>query len=221
MNYCAESDPQAARLLYILNSFRHVVTERKQVSTDVSRPMTIILGPVNSNFDPIAPLFAPTDYLTMSRGSRKNSFATAAGLSPVTHKPPMPPPLVPARADSGGSSGSLPAVSGASPASLTGLSQLDTLSGRPREHDGPDSLPGDTEFDFDSLWAWSNDHGPHAPGLEGAGTAFQTAAAAAAAPGIPGQRFSAFAGFAASPSTTGEPAIGLNANVPLYAPSQY
>lgn len=239
MNYCAESDPQAARLLYILNSFRAVVASRRQTSADHPRAM---VTSASSSYDPIASLFPDHAAITASiaKISRKNSFVGAGSAnnplnSPIGHhKATMAPPAssaaikAPAATHENGVGG-LVRTAGVSPVTSMALPNMgDSMS------DQADSLGGDAEFDFDSLWNWpsmpavvaAGPHGHPGPGghghaggvggVDGAGSAFH-------AVGIMGPgRFDGFGSFGGLPgTTTSEGSMGLSASVPLFAPSQY
>ena len=194
MHYCAQHDPQANRLLFILTSFRDVVVRQN------SPPQGPHLGSqlpqqhpsrslVNENVDPIGDLFI--DHT--SAGIPPNVLATALTRSPdpvVGHNsnPSISSPhrlgaiKRPSSSSNNPINGNLaPASSNnqdisadLSPGSITQRNNsLDTFFGLARvssnSADGNDSLGGD-EIDFEQLWQWPNSNStgltPSGPGSE-------------------------------------------------------
>ncbi|EFQ28571.1 fungal specific transcription factor domain-containing protein [Colletotrichum graminicola] len=219
MSYCAASDPQANRLLFILTSFRNVIYELRQKKTEqpaMSAPPT--LSPTSFQ-DPIGIIFQS------SRVSRKNSFATiTSGPSAVAVKAMAPPP--PSMKTEHGFSTPTGPPAGHSPAGSTpGMSQSEQsvrMSG--------DSDTADGELEFDQLWGWSavsNMAGGAAP------PALMTAATPPNAPPAfpgrgPGQGHQGFPSFIVpgGHNGSGVPAVAPSGyvatpNVPLFVPAEY
>jgi len=229
MQYCSRSDPQAARLLYILTTFQSVVTQHRESSQQSSRPDTtfkaIIGSSSGSTCDPIARLFPDHSSSTTSstlKPSRKNSSTTAVGSggtrpSPVQHRATMAPPSAPVLAHENSISGLVmsagisPVGSMAVPASVT-----DSVS------DQAESLGGDAEFDFDTFWSW-----PSVPVLgtgSGAGMPPEgtTGPLSAASPAIGTDRYDTSNAFGSGPGAANEGSLGsMNAGVPLFSPSHF
>ena len=224
--YCAETDPQAERLLYILKSFRDVVATQKHRSSFQARPMVLVVASSNA-FDPISGLYAAHDHSAYSVGrmSRKNSFVATTSNSPVTHRAPMLPPSGRAKIDGtrnhAGSTSVSPVVAASQPSSI-----VDGMGGRGGgDPDSADSQGGDA-FEFESLWTYwshSNPAGagssqPAPPGGPPSGPGFVERAGL----GIGGHHLHEIAGFAVPPSSTADAsAAGLSVSVPLFAPPQY
>jgi hypothetical protein len=218
----------------------------------------------NGSNDPMVSLFPdPGVVATMSRASRTNSFTAHApgapghsavadsggGLhsgfsSPIGHSVMMGPPPHMGVATHENGMGRIAMTTGVSPVTTMAIPQIgDSMS------DQADSLGGDAEFDFDSLWSWpwmggapggdsqGQGHavGPGGVGEVGAVGSGQVAAATAAFHPIglmmnPAQ-FEGFAGFmpAMGPTTTtsagtttmtSEGPVSLD-GVPMFAPPPY
>ncbi|OHF02719.1 fungal specific transcription factor domain-containing protein [Colletotrichum orchidophilum] len=230
MRYCATSDPQAARLLFILTSFRNVIYELQQKKTEQpAMPAPPTLSPTSLN-DPIGTIFKP---------SRKNSFAaTTTGTTGNAVKAMAPPPLSMKTDHSfhtptGASAGVSPA--GSTPS----MSQGDQSARM-----GGDSDTADGELEFDQLWGWSAVPNAGPRGSLASGTAvpaavgtLPVAVAAVAAPTTnapvfsaqaPGQqRFQGFANYVGpgGPNGAAVPAAGppgfTAPSVPMYVPAEY
>ncbi|KAK0381486.1 fungal specific transcription factor domain-containing protein [Colletotrichum limetticola] len=230
MRYCATSDPQAGRLLFILTSFRNVVYELQQKKTEQpAMPAPPMLSPTSLN-DPIGTIF---------KSSRKNSLAaTVSGMTGNKAKPMAPPPL------SMKTDHSFPTSTGPSAVASPAGSTPSMSQGDQSARMGGDSDTGDGELEFDQLWGWSAvpnaiSRGPHALGAAvpaGAGVP-PVAVAAVAAPTVNAPVFSAqgpgqqqFQGFAnyvvpGGPNGAGVPAAGppgyTAPSVPMYVPAEY
>lgn len=150
MTYCAKSDPQANRLLYILTTFNHVIVARQTVINSTlrdlpSNPNTPTGTMGNSPDDPMANFF-------LSHPLSTNSVVPTSNPAPATFTPTS------------------------SQAQHPQGAQVPTLS-RPNSAtiSGPSHSPGimaDAEwFHFDSLWEnWA------APGVSSSTAAGSTAA---------------------------------------------
>ncbi|KAK2013186.1 fungal-specific transcription factor [Colletotrichum eremochloae] len=229
MRYCAASDPQANRLLFILTSFRNVIYELRQKKTEQpAMPAPPTLSPTSTQ-DPISTIFRS------SRVSRKNSFATnTSGQSAASVKAMAPPPPS-AKTDHSFSTPTGPHA-GQSPAvSTPGMSQ-----GEQSVRMSGDSDTADGELEFDQLWGWSgvpNTAGGSLAGGSaavpaGAPPALMTAATPPNAPTFPGpgsvQGFQGFPSFIVpgGPNGSGVPAVAppgyvATPNVPMYVPAEY
>ncbi|KAK1963511.1 hypothetical protein LY78DRAFT_683234 [Colletotrichum sublineola] len=223
MRYCAASDPQANRLLFILTSFRNVIYELRQKKTEQpAMPAPPTLSPTSTQ-DPISTIFRS------SRVSRKNSFATnTSGQSAASVKAMAPPPPS-AKTDHSFSTPTGPHA-GQSPAvSTPGMSQ-----GEQSVRMSGDSDTADGELEFDQLWGWSavpNTTGGSLAGGSaavpaGAPPALMTAATPPNAPTFPGpgsgQGFQGFPSFIVpgGPNGSGVPAVAApgyvaTPNVPM------
>ncbi|TEA21141.1 putative transcriptional regulatory protein [Colletotrichum sidae] len=141
MNYCARTDPQANRLLFILTSFRNVVYElRSKKPEQPAMPAAQTMSPTAVH-DPIGNLFKSTAI------SRKNSFATNG---PTTAKAMAPPPLS-MKSEHSFSTAAGPSA-GVSPAGST--PSMSQSGGELSARMGGDSDMGDGELDFDQMWAF-------------------------------------------------------------------
>lgn len=212
MNYCATSDPQANRLLFILNSFRNVVYELRQKKPEQhAMPAPQQMSPTSIQ-DPISNLFKP------SAISRKNSFATNTPVAKVM----APPPLSMKTEHSFSSAGVSPA------GSTPGMSHSGgDLSARL----GGDSDMGDGELEFDQMWAFG---GTISGGANAAAPPPPAAAPGPVAPthGFPvqgqGPRFQGYPNFVVPQGPNGAPGPPPGAggyvaapNVPMYVPAEY
>lgn len=133
VTYCAEADPQAHRLLYILHSFQSAVADVRANHMD-SPAMPAVATANREHKDPIASLFGT---------SRKGSFSA---ISPfISHGKTTTTQLasISTKAEHL-SSGPLGAGGGAR-TSLTGVSPVSSAGAR-----DPDTADG--ELDFDNLW---------------------------------------------------------------------
>ncbi|KAK2064494.1 fungal-specific transcription factor domain-containing protein [Colletotrichum caudatum] len=229
MRYCAASDPQANRLLFILTSFRNVIYELRQKKTEQpAMPAPPTLSPTSTQ-DPIGTIFRS------SRVSRKSSFATITpGPAAAAVKAMAPPP--PSTKTEHTFSTPTGHPGGQSPAGSTpGMSQ-----GEQSVRMSGDSDTADGELEFDQLWGWSAvpnmAGGPLAGGSAApAGApppALMTAATPPNAPAFPGtrpgQEFQGFPGFVVpgGPNGVGVPAVAppgyvATPNVPLFVPAEY
>lgn len=227
MRYCAESDPQANRLLFILTSFRNVIYELRQKKPEQpAMPAPQTLSPTALH-EPISTIFKPTTL------SRKNSFATGTSGPPVGAVKTMAPPPLSMKTDYCYSTPAGPSA-GVSPAGSTpGMSQGDQSTRM-----GGDSDTGDGELEFDQIWGWSAvpgaAGGPIPAGVvtPGPSPAAVVAGTAPNAPGYPtrgpGPRFPVYANYIVpgGPNGAGVPAIGPGGyvaphNMPMYVPAEY
>ncbi|WQF75939.1 hypothetical protein CDEST_00953 [Colletotrichum destructivum] len=229
MRYCAASDPQANRLLFILTSFRNVIYELRQKKPEQpAMPAPPTLSPTSIQ-DPIGTIFRPSGVL------RKDSLvANTSGPSLAAVKTMAPPPLS-MKSEPTFSTPTGPSA-GVSPAGSTpGMSQGDQSTRM-----GGDSDTADGELEFDQLWGWST-----VPSITSGTLAAGTAAAPAGAPpGLatattaskvpafpapgPGQPFRGFPNYIVpgGPNGGGVPTVGppgyvAPPNVPMYVPAEY
>ncbi|KAL0931765.1 fungal specific transcription factor domain-containing protein [Colletotrichum truncatum] len=230
MNYCATSDPQANRLLFILTSFRNVIFElRSKKPEQPAMPAPQTMSPTALH-DPIGSLF------NRAGMSRKNSFATNAtsGPSSTTVKAMAPPPLS-MKTEHNFSSAAGPSA-GVSPAGSTpGMSH----SGGELSARMGDSDMGDDELPFDSMWAFGAGPGPASGSLTaGTGVPGGTAMTTAVGTVVPGQeypvqghgpRYQGFANYIVPGGPNGNPgapaagggAYMATSSVPMYVPAEY
>ncbi|GKT53436.1 fungal specific transcription factor domain-containing protein [Colletotrichum tofieldiae] len=229
MRYCATSDPQANRLLFILTSFRNVIYELRQKKPEQpAMPAPPTLSPTATQ-DPIGTIFRSSGI------SRKNSFATVTSGPLAASVKAMAPPPLSTKTDHSFSTPTGPSA-GVSPAGSTpGMSQGDQSARM-----GGDSDTADGELEFDQLWGWSAV--PNAAGGSlatgsaavpaGAPPALMTTATTSNVPAFPGpgpgQRLQGFPSYIVpgGPNGTGVPAAGppgyaAPPNVPMYVPAEY
>ncbi|OLN94008.1 Filamentous growth regulator 27-like protein 1, partial [Colletotrichum chlorophyti] len=217
MRYCAATDPQANRLLFILTSFRNVIYEKEAEQPAMPAPQTT--SPTSTH-DPMSTIFK---HPVMSR---KNSFAANPSGPPAAGatKNMAPPPLS-MRTDHSFSTPAGPSA-GVSPAGSTpGMSQGDQSTRM-----GGDSDTADGELEFDQLWGWSAVPGAAGRSLA-AGTVAAMPAAANAQQVFPvqgtGQPFRGFEHHAVpGPNGAAGPMAGPGGfvappSVPMFAPAEY
>jgi hypothetical protein len=183
--YCARTDPQALRLLEILERFSKVVTDWKEsgsgrsqpgptpipVPTPMPMPVTTevgtVYGPtsnavlehspssVRSASSPETPLAAQ-----IGHGSRNSSLA-----SPPMPRPPLPdslvptyvvPPVIPGPHVNGMS----PPSSSGTPAAAMFMDGFPTMAGHGLV-DGPESIGDGEVVDLEGLWAEWTEHSGH------------------------------------------------------------
>ncbi|KAL2753589.1 hypothetical protein ACRALDRAFT_2036909, partial [Sodiomyces alcalophilus JCM 7366] len=132
MRYCAETDPQANRLLCILYSFRAAVEDVRAKHMDTPALPTV-LGTQKELRDPVS-------CLVSSRGvSRKNSLVTVPSHPSRHGVPPLEHLLKKMESPNAG------AMAGSGQGSATGISPVS--SGSLRDVDGTEG-----ELDFENLW---------------------------------------------------------------------
>lgn len=168
MNYCAKSDPQATRLVYILTTFNHVIVSRAPSTSSLRDPVpahtpvpnTPTGAMSNSSNDPIANFFLAHSNPTVPAGcfgqsaSQQQSSHAAPDLvrRDSTNVPPGPEP----------SPGMIPTTEATPTASASG-----------------DIMSEAEWFHFDSLWEnWAP------PGTAVSGGAAAAAAAAVTDPAL-------------------------------------
>ncbi|KAM0334188.1 hypothetical protein ACHAQA_001208 [Verticillium albo-atrum] len=141
MKYCAGSDPQANRLLYILNSFKSAIAHVR--ATDMDAPALASPLPVDGTQDPMMGIFSP------SKGSRKSSFVVQVSSLAGAGRPMGAPPT-PLAMKMESIPGTTYGVAGVSPASSGIVSSA-----------GRDTDTAEGELDFDNLW-WTAGSAPSA-----------------------------------------------------------
>lgn len=142
MNYCAKSDPQATRLVYILTTFNHVIVSRAPGAPLVRDPI-VVHTPVpntptgamsNSSNDPIANFFLAHSNTAVPAGGY--------GQSASQHSSQSVPDLV--RRNSAN-------VAPGGPSPSPGM--MPATAATPTTSAGGGDLMSDAEwFHFDSLW---------------------------------------------------------------------
>lgn len=151
-NYCAKSDPQAGRLVYILTTFNHViVTRNPAVSTTLPDPPSVPNTPTgnisNSSNDPMANFFLSHP----PNPSIPTSNPGSAAFAPITSQAQQPqapqPPNLPRRNSNNIAPSPSPSNMPSAPT--------------PTASAGGDMLSDAEWFHFDNLWeAWAPLSGP-------------------------------------------------------------
>lgn len=182
MHYCAQHDPQANRLLFILTSFRDVVVRQNAPASQGvdpdGRPPLHAQHPSRSlldeSIDPIGDLFmddtsagipptipaiaSPPD--PIGRHDSNPSTSPHRSLTSLNHPPPSP--NNPKNGNGVSNNNHQDRNAGPSPNSTKRQNSLDTFFDLARvtssSVDGHDSLGGD-EIDFEMLWQWPNSNG--------------------------------------------------------------
>jgi len=246
MRYCAETDPQADRLLYILTEFRAVVAEKGQsIHHDSSNPASKISSTPSSTFDPMANLTGLYDTVSHSTSAYDVPSISGPKLSNITRHNSLASMAVPGLTEASSSRSSV--LGGGGPKLDIQQQQLsDTTppqshhstslsSQNVNEYYRPLSTPNATatlqptdpigdgsEIDFDSFWHWSLN------GMSGTG------AAIASGSGIPGVQpasngfANAMGGGPSFPAFSLNPAGqngggmgGVTGNIPIYPSSNF
>ncbi|EGY14922.1 fungal specific transcription factor domain-containing protein [Verticillium dahliae VdLs.17] len=132
MQYCAKSDPQANRLLYILISFKAAVAHVRE--QDMDTPALPGPTPLAGGVDPMVGIFTP------SKGPRRSSFVSPVSAA-ISANRAMAAPRAPLAMKMESTPHPSYGIAGVSPASSGAVS-----SG------GRDTDMGDNELDFDNLW---------------------------------------------------------------------
>lgn len=176
MKYCAETDPQAVRLHFILTSFRDVVVQHRtsitqSMDTNIPPPLT---GPPqliplsNERNEPLdtthiltsPPLTGMPPHLTPTSmpQAHQKPFAEPS-ISPTHHISSMTP--LSSTLPSGGDYSHDEESPSGLPTPQSSWDPFLELSHVPSDKasDGTDSLLGDGEIEFDSLWQWPNHDG--------------------------------------------------------------
>jgi hypothetical protein len=176
MQYCSEHDPQASRLYFILTSFRDVVIEHR---ASITQSLDTNIQSQHAREPQQMTLSQERDNLV------DNNYMTSTGVETMSEIP-TPGAVVHGRQPSTKSSISPPQpLTSATPLSSTNIDgpqygpglKESPLGGLPspqsswdhflelaagtgdRASEGPESLVGDTEIDFDTLWQWPNADG--------------------------------------------------------------
>lgn len=223
MKYCAETDPQAKRLLYILQEFRAVVADSgNSASRDSSIGVPLISSTPSSTFDPMASL--PGAYDPTGRAhstfdnplndhklpsiSRHNSLAAMAVPNLTEPSSSLGPKI-----DTGLS------MSGITPPHSNNSASMDYFRPipAPTSTETAEGLGDTAIIDFDSFWQWGSLVGTGAP--TDIPVPVPTAAGFATNPmaGAGAGGFPAFGMNAAG----GAGGIGMNGNIPMYPPSNF
>ncbi|CRK21799.1 hypothetical protein BN1708_013227 [Verticillium longisporum] len=132
MQYCAKSEPQANRLLYILISFKAAVAHVRE--QDMDTPALPGPTPLAGGVDPMVGIFTPR------KGSRRSSFVSPVSAA-ISANRAMAAPPAPLAMKMESTPHPSYGIAGVSPASSGAVS-----SG------GRDTDMGDNELDFDNLW---------------------------------------------------------------------
>jgi hypothetical protein len=237
MKYCAETDPQAGRLLYILTEFRAVVADQGQpTSPDSSCTAPKISSTPSSTFDPMANLTGVYDTLTRSNSTYEIPPMGDRKLSTISRHNSLASMAVPALTEASSSRSSVLGSKVDTGIQLSGITPPHNTSAampshnadyyRPLQTPGPTALDpieplGDTSvIDFDSFWQWSL-NGMSGTGVPvGGATSMPVAVPASNGFANPmGSTYPAFSMHAAGHSGNG--GMGLNGNIPMYSPSNF
>lgn len=194
MRYCAESDPQASRLIYILTTFRDVVSKVAPQPSDermesLARPGTAsILDSAGSFFLDQPSSRSSTLQSHKTQTSRENSLTSAD----------------PAATRSYTSATVSPTTTTAVPQSFPGVVQ-------PQDREEP---VAEGEFEFETLWqGWSMQGGTH--GQTGLGVSMNNQVP----PVVPSQNHGhrgSYGGYPVPSAPSSQPGDGIIASVPLY-----
>ncbi|KAB5570143.1 fungal-specific transcription factor domain-containing protein [Coniochaeta sp. 2T2.1] len=246
MRYCAETDPQANRLLYILTEFRAVVAEKGQSPRrDSLNTAPKISSTPSSTFDPMANLTGVYDTLSRSTSAYDVPSMSEPKLSNLTRHNSLASMAVPALSEASSSHSSVLGVgsskldmqqqlSGTTPPQSshhsTSLSSqnvneyysrpnLSTPNPAATLQTPTDPIGDGSEIDFDSFWHWS---------LNGmSGTGAPMGASGSGIPVVPASNgFTNAMGGPSFPAFSLNPAGqngmgGLNGNIHMYPPSNF
>lgn len=238
MRYCAETDPQADRLLYILTEFRAVVAEKGQSTRqDPASAAPKISSTPSSTFDPMANLTAVYD----NPSSRSHSAYDIAPMGepnlchPSRHNS-LASMAVPALSEASSSHSSVPGskadsvavqLSGITPphnSNSASMASQNVEFYRPLPTPGATALeptepPGDSSvIDFDGFWQWPLN------GMSGTGAPMCGEAGIPVVPasnGFSNPMGPSFPAFSMETSCHGGGGMGLNGNVPTYPLSNF
>ncbi|RKU40062.1 hypothetical protein DL546_000525 [Coniochaeta pulveracea] len=217
MKHCAETDPQAKRLLYILNAFRDVVSEHAQrvASRDSSIGATLISSTPSSTFDPMATLPG----ITYDNTGRAHSihFEVASfnerKLPPMARHHSLAALSVPSLTDpmTVQVDTSL-AMSSITPpnSNSASLEYYRTITTPTSTETAVDALGDTAVIDFDSFWPWVN----------GTGMTMPSVPAAAGFATNPMAGGSGFGGFTMN-SAGGSEGNEFNGNIPMFPSSNF
>lgn len=243
MRYCAETDPQADRLLYILKEFRAVVAEKGQSAIrDSTSFAPKISSTPSATFDPMANLTGLYDTLSrsnstydassmgehrLSTASRHNSLASMAVPS-LSEASSSRSSVLGSKLDNSGIqlSGITPPHSNSASMAPQGVEYYRSLPtpGATTALEPPADPLGDSSvIDFDSFWHWSLN------GMSGGTGAPIGGGGATGMPSVPASNGfgpamgSSFPAFAMNPSNGqgGNGGLGVNGNIPMYPPSNF
>ncbi|OIW33450.1 hypothetical protein CONLIGDRAFT_178633 [Coniochaeta ligniaria NRRL 30616] len=241
MKYCAETDPQANRLLYILTEFRAVVAEKGQsTSRDSTSTAPKISSTPSSTFDPMANLTGVYDTLSRSTSAYDVPSMGEPKLSTLSRHNSLASMAVPALSDVSSSRSSILGskvdngmqMSGITPPNSNSASMAPQSAEyyRALPTPGPTALEpteplGDgSVIDFDSFWHWSLN------GMSGTGAPIGGGAGAGGIPVVPASSDgfanpmgASFPAFAMNPAGGhgGNGGLGMNGNIPMYPPSNF
>lgn len=238
MKYCAGSDPQAKRLLYILTEFRAVVTEKGQsTSRDSTYTAPKISSTPSSNFDPMTNLTGVYD--TLSRSNSTYDLPPVGGdpkLSNLTRHNSLASMAVPTLSEASSSRSSARGskvdatgmqLSGITPphSNSASMSSQNVDYYRAMPTPGATALEpteplGDTSvIDFDSFWHWSLN------GMNGTGPPIAGAGGIPVVPvsnGFANPMGSSFPAFSMNGTGhNGNGGMAMNGNIPMYPPSNF
>jgi hypothetical protein len=164
MQYCSQSDPQAQRLLYILTSFRDVVSRRQETPRAQFLPHTTE-DPIKAIFSSIAdnqssihrvdqPILVPTNTEASKAALQHGRAGPGVGFTPnqSLRSPNLENSHMGPIVDL---NDMLSTPGRESQDNLVGIRDLGNIvpqNGAP-SHDSNESL-GDVEIDFDAFWDW-------------------------------------------------------------------
>ncbi|KAJ0108603.1 hypothetical protein J7T55_015037 [Diaporthe amygdali] len=174
MTYCAKTDPQASRLVYIMTTFHNVIVSRAPATSSLRDPASIPTTPSGalvSTPDPMANFFLSHSTPTTAHAAPTSAPASSGAFDPALSMPPhhaqqpqapQPPPPGLHRRDSANTNpNNNPQTCGPSPSPGMMPSALTPTTSSA----GGDPLLNDAEwFHFDTLWEnWAATPQPQGP----------------------------------------------------------
>ncbi|KAI9166702.1 Filamentous growth regulator [Paramyrothecium foliicola] len=142
LSYCAETDVQAHRLLFIIESFHAVVQQRmRSAQSSQARPLAILIPVDQHTVDRMSGSSSRRNSSTIGEVNRDTYFKSHSTAPMPNFQPPS------------GSRPSIPKTSSTtSSTSSRATTSIDQNVHFKTEPDMSDSLGGEHEFDFDSFW---------------------------------------------------------------------
>lgn len=177
MHYCAQQDPQANRLLFILTSFRDVVVRQQAATTQQAT-----VGPQAQAFVQAPSMSLPHQHADPIVSILDGASISPEGAHPTTLSGHMPNQQHANQNNSSSPSTSRPTMNIDSPTATTNSGHISSqdrprsdrrnsmdaffdlarVSSNPNSGGGNDSndshSAGDAEIDFEMLWQWPNTH---------------------------------------------------------------
>lgn len=181
MDYCAKSDPQASRLVYILTTFNHVIVSRAPGAASLRDPVTVHTPVPNtptgalsqSSNDPIANFFLAHSNPTVPAGS--GTFGVQGQSQSTSQQQQSQPAPDLARRNS----------ANVAPGPSPSPGMMPTTAATPTASAAGDIMSDAEWFHFDSLWEnWAPTPGGAATGPAGRGGGSVATAGAVVAPAL-------------------------------------